>query len=319
MDKYTIVSRAKIRRSWMREYEKRGNASEVCRHFGISRKTFYVWYGRWLASGRRLESLYEHSRRPKSHPNSTSPEIVRLIIKLRQQSNYGPKRIAFLLDRDYQLQVGAFRIYRVLQRAELLQRRERRRRRKARVYYVQQPGQKVQVDVKYLDKIFDERHPEGIKEYQYTAIDCATRLRYTEVYEEVSPHNSVDFVKKALSSFPFPVAVVQTDNGIEFTYDLLPQVTVEHPLDTYLKSVGIIHKLIPVGRKEYNGKVERSHRTDDEELYRPKHFTDAQHRRQEVKAFLHYYNHQRPHSALDYLTPSQYLRKITQSQGVTYV
>lgn len=319
MDKYTIVSRAKIRRSWMVEYERLGSVSEVCRRFGISRKTFYVWHRRWISSGKRLDSLYERSRRPKSHPNTTTEDVARKIIELRQKTSYGPRRIAFYLARDCGLKLSPFRIYRVLRRAGLLEKRERRRRRKPREYRVERPGERVQVDVKYLDKIIDERHPEGIREYQYTAIDCATRLRYIEIYEEISAENSVDFVKKALRFFPFGVEVIQTDNGTEFTYELLPHVQVEHPLDTYLRSVGIVHKLIPVGRKEYNGKVERSHRTDEEELYRPKRFADVEARRREARRYLHYYNCERPHSALNYLTPFEYLTKLTHSQGVTYV
>jgi transposase InsO family protein len=291
----------------------------VCRQFGISRKTFYIWYHRWIAAGKHLSGLYEKSRRPHSHPNTTPPHVAEKIIALRKQTHYGPLRLSFHLVRDHHLQVSPFRIYRVLGRAGLLTRRERRRRRKPRQYIVLQPGQKVQVDVKYLDVLFDERHPEGIKEYQYTAIDCATRVRFTEIYQEVSPHNSVDFVKKVIAFYPFSVRVIQTDNGTEFTYELMPHVQVEHPLDVYLKSVRIIHKLIPVGRKEYNGRVERSHRTDDEELYRPGKFTNVYERREAAKKFMFYFNNQRPHLALGFLTPMQMLRSLARSQGVTHV
>ncbi len=320
MDKYTIVSRAKIRQAWMREFERCGNVSAVCRQFGISRKTFYLWHRRWIVSKRRISGLYEHSRRPHSHPNLTPLHVADKIVAMRKATNYGPSRLSFHLNRDEKLMVSPFRVYRVLDRAGLLSRRERKRRRKPRQYFVLEPGQKVQVDVKYLDKMFDERHPEGIQEFQYTAIDCATRIRYTEIYEEISAYNSVDFVKKALKFYPFPVKVIQTDNGIEFTYELMPHIHMVHPLDVYLKSLGIIHKLIPVGRKEYNGKVERSHRTDDEELYRPKQFSDVHQRREQAKRFLDYYNHRRPHSALGYLTPFEKLRLLSlQATGVTHV
>lgn len=319
MDKYTIISRAKIRQAWMREFEKCNNVSLVCRQFGISRTTFYTWYHRWIAAKKHLSGLYERSRRPHSHPNSTPPHIVQKIVSMRKRTNYGPARLSFHLEREQRVQVSPFRAYRVLHREGLLSRRQRKRRRKARQYFVLEPGQKVQVDVKYLDKIFDERHPEGIKEFQYTAIDCASRMRYTQIYEEISAQNSVDFTKKVVEFFPFKIQVVQTDNGIEFTYELHPHIQVEHPLDTYLKSVGIIHKLIPVGRKEYNGKVERSHRTDEEELYRPKQFKDVAHRREQAKEFLDYYNNHRPHSALGYLTPLQKLKELHQDQGVNHV
>jgi transposase InsO family protein len=319
MDKFTILSRAKARREWMRHFQTWHSASRTCRHFGITRKVFYFWHKRWLSGGRTVQSLMDRPRRPKSHPNTTSPELAERIIALRKETGYGPKRLAFFLKRDHGLIVGPARIHAVLRRAGLLSTRERRRRRKARVYHVSEPGHKVQVDVKYLDKLYDEDHPEGIRDFQYTAIDCCSRLRFTAIYEEISVENSVDFARRMLGHFPFPVACVQTDNGIEFTYALTPQVNVEHPLDRFLRGRGIAHKLIPVGRKEYNGKVERSHRTDDEEVYRGRSFPNRWARIAAARDFLHYYNNHRPHSALGYQTPVDYLRSLPAYQGVTYV
>lgn len=89
--------------------------------------------------------------------------------------------------------------------------------------------------------------------------------------------------------------------------------------DTYLKLVGVIRKLIPVGRKEYNGNVERSHRTDGEELYRPHEFTDVQQRGVEARKSLDYRNNHRTHPAFGYLTHFQELQEILNSQGVAQV
>ena len=68
MDKYIIERRARVRLAWFKRYEERGNVSQVCREFGISRKTFYKWWPLYAKKG--LSGLKEHSKRPKSHPKT---------------------------------------------------------------------------------------------------------------------------------------------------------------------------------------------------------------------------------------------------------
>lgn len=131
----------------------------------------------------------------------------------------------------------------------------RRRPRKKPVYYsLSQPGERVQVDAKYLPKLKMRRFPEGYQEYQYTAIDDCTRLRFIRVYQEITPQHSVDFMKKALSFFPFPIQEVQTDHGTEFTHVFFPHVQKPHPFQVFLKEMGSRHKLIPIGKPEQNDK-----------------------------------------------------------------
>jgi hypothetical protein len=97
------------------------------------------------------------------------------------------------------------------------------------------PGQRVQVDAKYMPKIRLGDRPEPYKEYQYTAIDDCTRLRFVWVYQELSPANSVDFAFRMLTFFPFPVEEVQTDHRTEFTYIFMPWVNKPHPFEEFLK------------------------------------------------------------------------------------
>jgi hypothetical protein len=108
------------------------------------------------------------------------------------------------------------------------------------------PGQRVQVDVKYMPKRRLRNRPEPFQVYRYTAIDDCTRLRFVETYEELCPANSVDFGRRMLASFPFPVEEVQTDHGMEFTYIFMPWVQKPHPFNEFLKERGIRHKLIPI-------------------------------------------------------------------------
>jgi len=168
-----------------------------------------------------------------------------------------------------------------------------------------------------MPKIRLSDRPEIYQEYQYTAIDDCTRLRFIQTYEELCPANSVDFAQAMIAFFSFPIEEVQTDHGTEFTYIFMPHVQKPHPFDEFLKEKGIRHKLIPIATPKQNGKVERSHRTDDEEFYNQRGFRKPATRRRQLARFVRYYNNQRPNSALGWLTPLEKLRSFPEYQGVT--
>ena len=102
--------------------------------------------------------------------------------------------------------------------------------------------------------------------FQYTAIDELSRFRYLESFKERNSYSSMVFLENMLKAFPFNVECAQTDNGCEFTKRLLK----ENDLTLFeekLKDLGIRHKLIKPYTPRHNGKVERSHRKDNEYFY----------------------------------------------------
>jgi len=102
--------------------------------------------------------------------------------------------------------------------------------------------------------------------YQYTCIDEASRKRYLFWYTEHTPANTVDFVKRCIIFYGFKAKEIQTDNGSEFTYNS-PQINKIHPMDKLLEELNIVHHKIRPRTPEHNGKVERSHRNDNERFY----------------------------------------------------
>jgi transposase InsO family protein len=314
LDKYIIERRARIRLAWFKRFEDIGNVSQVCREFGISRKTFYKWWPRYAKEG--FAGLRDRSRRPRSHPNTVPEEIAQLILKLRHKSRYGPTRLAFYLERDYGIKLSVYGIYRVLVRAGEVQPRRGRRRKMPVYYQMNYPGQRVQVDVMYMPKMRLKGRPEPYQEYQYTAIDDCTRLRFVKTYEDLCPANSVDFARRMIGFFPFSIQEVQTDHGIEFTYIFMSHVQKPHPFDEFLEERRIRHKLIPIATPKQNGKVERSHRTDDEEFYNQRGFHKPAKRRRELAHYIDYYNRRRPNQALGWLTPLEKLASFPDYQGV---
>ena len=156
---------------------------------------------------------------------------------------------------------------RAIKRLKLDQKTEKRKGRKPKPYQrAEYPGQKVQIDVKFVPSYCVA---DGQKYYQYTAVDECTRYCFREMYAEHSTYSSLDFLKKLIAYFPFPIREVQTDNGTEWTNALLVK-NADHKtlFEQYLEENEIIYHRIRVATPRHNGKVERQHRIDEARFYR---------------------------------------------------
>ena len=111
------------------------------------------------------------------------------------------------------------------------------------------------MDVKFL--IFRGKSGRKIKRYQYTAIDDAIRVRALKVYERRTQANAIDFVDHIIEKFPFRIQQIRTDNGHEF----------QAKFHWHVEDKGIRHAYIKPSSPQLNGKVERSHRSDQQEFY----------------------------------------------------
>ena len=297
-------------------HERGSPTTKVCKHYGISRKTFYKWYGRYREAGRDFHVLRDLSRRPHSHPRAVPKPVVERIVALRRKTRYGPRRLAYYLSQEG-ISVSVYGIYRVLQRAGMVQKRRSRPRKKPQSYAMAVPGQRVQVDVQYLPKMALRGRPEPLQQYLYAAIDDCTRLQVLWVSSELTPQASVRFLHKILRCFPFPIQEVQTDHGTEFTYVFFTHVQKPHPFEEALRVWGIHHNLIAVAKPEQNGKVERVHPTLDEECLNSRTFRKPGPRHNATKRWLRFYNCQRPHSSLEWRTPLQKLQSCPDYRTVT--
>ena len=227
---------AKIRWQWFKEYKKRRNVCSVCRKYGISRSMFYYWKKRLdlKSSGKgkgysKAQRLIAYSRKPKTNPRGFSEETIKLILKIRKRTNRGAEHIWFELKDKYAIHVSVTGVYKVLKRNGLI--RERKYKRKANKTYEAPkylPGEKVQIDLKYV-KLVDEVAARLGKKYrwiyQYTAIDVATGIKFKMIHESRDGQASIDFLSKVRLFYPFPIKAIQTDNGFEFTWRLHPEIT----------------------------------------------------------------------------------------------
>jgi transposase InsO family protein len=184
------------------------------------------------------------------------------------------------------------------------------------------PGERIQIDVKYvpkecIDPKLLERLP-YVRFYQYTAIDEYSRLRILEAYDEHNTYSSSQFLKVVVSFYKahgITVECVQTDNGTEFTKRLIAKD--DDNLSSFeltAKHLNIRLKHIKPHTPKHNGKVERSHREDQRLFYSEiirlnRSFTGLDDFRRRLKYHQNKTNH-RAMRPLGYLSPLEYLKAL---------
>lgn len=254
-----------------------------------------IWYRRKRIKEKGSNAVYPLKPGPKPYFrawNRTSKETEDLVETIRNSFNIGSDRIKVLLD-EQGIKLARATIYRILVRKKLLPTKKTIRRNFKR-YTLGYPGAEIQIDATFI---------EGRKSYViFAAVDDHTRWGFARLYKRCTVSNSIDFLQSVVSTAPFPIQAIRTDNGSENT----------QALTNFCKQQGIIHKKNPPRMPIHNGKVERFHKTVQEEcLWRittsqPKDYLDYQ-----LERFLGFYNYHRPHFGLgmDSRTPYKQLRK----------
>lgn len=162
------------------------------------------------------------------------------------------------------------------------------------------------MDVKQVPKVCYSGK-EGQKHYQYTVIEEASRKRFIYAYEEQSSFSSVDFFKRAILFFGYAPNTIQTDNGAEFTH--LSRTNRTHPFDVFCNKYNIGHKLIRPRTPWHNGKVERSHRNDQERFYNYLKFYSLHDLQEQLKRYLRRSN-EIPMATLGWNSPNTKHREL---------
>jgi transposase InsO family protein len=214
------------------------------------------------------DSLMDKSHRPKTpHPNSHTEQELKWIRDLHRRNPhisvcelYGKLRI----QKGYSRHPGS--LYRVFVRLGFSSKAPSTKKMRKSLPYdtPTKLGVKWQMDVKYVPtSCYSGSVPQ--KFYQYTVIDEASRERFIYPYMEQSSYSTIDFLKRSIDYFGYLPQILQTDNGAEFTH--LKKTDRTHPLDIVCKQLHIRHKRIRPRTPRHNGKVERSHRNDQERFY----------------------------------------------------
>lgn len=304
-----LSRKARLRLQYILYYQSHGhNASLTARHFGISRRTFYRWYNRY--DPKHLDSLEDRPCLPKRRRQPTwSLELAKQVLQLRERyPGWGKDKLAVLLRRQG-VKVSTSMVGRILKRLKVtgqlvepkryaVSAKKRRLKRvyavrKPKDYEVKEPGDIVQVDT------LDVRPLPNVVRKQFTACDVVSRYSVLDIRSTAVAKLTAEFVDEVIARMPFKVRGIQIDNGSEFMAEF----------EEVCRDRGVRLFVLPPRSPKLNGHVERAQRTHTEEHWELSvGDTDVESMRRELREWQHVYNTVRPHQALGYLTPLEYIQ-----------
>ena len=278
--------------------------SSVAARFGVHRKTVHGWLARYEADG--LEGLRDRSHRPRSCPHQIRASVEALVATMRSSHpGWGPRRLVFELGRAGVEPVPSeSAVYRCLVRLNLIDPSGRRRRdKKWKRWERGLPMELWQMDVVGGVVLADGRRAKaltGVDDHSRFCVSAYLMLR------ESSP-NVCDGLAAALRTYGVPGQIL-TDNGKVFT-GRFNQPPVEVLFDRICRENGIEHLHTQPRSPTTTGKIERFHRALRTEFRTDRVFDDLATAQHELDEWVHDYNHDRPHQALDMAAPaSRFLR-----------
>ena len=273
---------------------------ELCRQFGVSRKTGYKRVRQFESYG--LDGLRDRSRAPRRHPNRTSRAVAeRLIAARRSRPRWGPKKlVAWLRDIEPEGSWPApSTAGDILDRAGLVQRRKRRRHGapwSEPFAAAEHPNDVWSIDFKGWFRTAD-----GVRIDPLTVQDAASRyLLACDGLLHPNRPQVRQVLERAFREYGLPWAI-RTDNGPPFASVGLGSLM---PLAVWWVKLGIVPERIEPGHPEQNGRLERLHRTLKAETASPPQSTRGKQQRA-FDTFRHIYNTERPHEALGQQPPSR--------------
>jgi len=278
---------------------------DAAKVFEGSKRTLERWAAAYKQAG--VAGLEPRSTRPRSQPHETPIRVKERILELRGETKLCAQKLNYKLKKEG-IEIHTRTIGKIIKTEGVVR---KYRVRKLKYKYEKIPlanGDLVEIDIKFVPGLI-----RGKQYYQFTAIDCASRWRYLKIYDGYTNLNSVDFLQTLINRVKFRIRAIKTDNGSNFTNrytgyqkssdPLNPRL---HELDLFCMRNNIIHYLIDPGKPAQNGKVERSHRTDQEMFYDRHKFKTLVDLNRAIKKWNTYYNNLE-HCGLAGLTPNEAL------------
>ena len=277
--------------------------TDLCREFGISRKTGYKIRKRYEEDG--IEALIDRSRRPLSSPNRTPKLIVDLIVELRMlKPTWGPKKLLWLLKKHYPAVPlpAESTIALILKREGLVKSRRRRRRASPTAGPLTQgtaPNDVWAIDFKGQFRLGNGRYC-----YPLTLTDQYSRyILLCESLGSTKAEPAKVALRHVFREHGLP-KVMRSDNGSPFASTGRCGVS---RLGIWMMRQGIRLERIQPGHPEQNGRHERMHRTLKQETTRPSR-SNSLAQQEAFDAFVYDFNTNRPHEALKMRPPADCYR-----------
>jgi len=313
---------ARLRLEWVIYYYEGNAASQTARHYGISKKTFYKWFGEFDKDN--LYSLYKLEDKSKAPKRVRQREITPLeeqrIVKLRKEHiRYGKMKLAEIYKTDYQEKISSWKIQKVIESYKLyynpvktakMRRKRKNSQKKKRItelnldtlkWYQKKSGYIVCLDTITI-------YWNGLKRYIFTAIDKYGKVAYARMYKNKSSQNGEDFLLRLHYLLNGNIPRVGHDNGTEF----------EKYFKAACQKLEIQQYYSRVRTPKDNPNNERFNRTLEEEFIQLGNFnSDPDVFNKDLTEWLIEYNFKRPHEALGYQTPMKFSKKLPMYSSCT--
>jgi putative transposase len=301
-----LTREASARLEWMIYYERHGkNALQTARHYGIAPKTFWKWRKRFREDD--LATLEEFSRVPRSKRTRTitQQEEVRVIDLRRTYLRYGKEKLARVYADRYGQEISAWKVQKTIEKHRLYYhpaknaRTQAKRRRAQKKKRIAELAMKKRAGFLFrIDSIV--RYWAGTKRYILTAVDNTSKVAFARMYTSHSSRAAADFLCRLHLLVNGKIENVQTDNGSEFHAEF----------EDACRKLSIAHYWSRVKTPKDNAANERFNRTLQDEFIAMGHMTtDPERFNRELTEWLIEYNFKRPHQALGYSTPINFIYK----------
>jgi len=281
---------------------------QLCEAFKVHRKDIRKYYERWVKSGKAEDSLLPQKRGPRpGQLKVLSKEEERTIIKIRRRLQANEFEIFYMIEGKFKVHPSVSTIYRTFKRYPLNEKRKKAIKRYVKKY----PGELLHADTYQVAKTLTTDRK---KYYLLGAIDDFSRLCHVELIErQTAAEVTKAYFKchKWMQAHGIEPEAVMTDNGVEFTAYTSQKAKETHFFETMLSIINVKHIYTKPYHPQVNGKIERFWRILYEEciLCQDKTLT-KQELLDELEGFMWRYNYERRHSALNYETPLDKLKKI---------
>ena len=298
---------ALVRLEWLIFYQTKAkqDASYTCRHFGIARKTLYLWKKRFDEVN--LTSLEERSRRPKRVRQMTlaSYQEERVIALRKQYIRLGKEKLARIYRAVHQEAIASWKIQRIIEKYRLYYHPKRAEKHRKMLRRAVQKKRITELAIKprtgflfQLDSV--ALWSNGLKRYILTAVDRFSKTAFARVYKNHSSWAAADFLKRLAYLTEGKIENVQTDNGSEFAKDF----------EKACQSLKVNHYFSRVRTPKDNAVNERFNRTLREEFLALGNVTfDTVELNRRLTEWLVWYNFDRPHQTLKYLSPMCFIQE----------
>lgn len=313
-NKYSNLSKeAKQRIKWLDYYGKYKNVSKTCRHFDISRKTFYKW--KKVYNPNNLYSLEDRPTIPisKRQREITAEQELRIVKLRKRRIRYSKIKLAKIYKEEYNEVISSWKVQKVIEKhnlyynpvktARITRKRLKAQKKKRITELKKKPKNGFLICLDTVQIRFDQT-----KRYIFTAIDSYSKVAFGRMYKNANSYNASDFLNRLLYLTDSKIENIQTDNGSEFT----------KYFDKSCNDSDLKRYYSRVRTPKDNPVNERFNRTIQDEFINLGNFdADPVTFNRNLTEWLIEYNFKRPHQSLGYETPIKFNKVLPRYPSYT--